>query len=397
MNEQSVADLVHEVKEKTQTVALCAPSFEAALNSVVTTGITAGFQPSYTQRELPTEAGKEVGKGGFVWLSNNVLSVVERLPKKCRPSVRSVLLAYAQLSSRRGNAKTFPAAAELVARLAGCSVRTVHNADKQLVAAGLVTISRQKVQGRDVPRMVTLSEVAAAPPIPFEVVPIDELPAVRQHRRQQSKRSVHTGMQVVQCNLHTLKKPSEEKIYPHSPSLSLSPPRQRPKERETWEACEERLAKEHGMAIDEVRRLRSVHAANLAKLPSGAYQNVTNFTNAFPSLMAKQRKQDSRLARYRGVGDPSAYAEPEKEKAAIARAMAEREAWWQRFAASNSEVPSRYELADEETRFRFMTSNEGASFAALASSHSYNGQRFKFDEATGTIHSHSYLTNGGDW
>ena len=174
MNTKSVADLVYEVKAKTQTVALCAPSFEAALNSTTTTGITAGFRPSFTQRELPTQAGKEVGQGGFVWLSNNVLSVVERLPKKCRPSVRSVLLAYAQLSSRRGNARTFPAAAELVARMAGCSVSTVHLADKHLVAAGLLTIHRQKVQGRDVPRRVQLVEVAAAPPVAFEVVAVDD-------------------------------------------------------------------------------------------------------------------------------------------------------------------------------------------------------------------------------
>jgi hypothetical protein len=390
MNKQSVADLVHEVKVKTETVALCAPSFEAALNSVVTTGITAGFQPSYTQRELPTEAGKEVGKGGFVWLSNNVLSVVERLPKKCRPSVRSVLLAYAQLSSRRGNARTFPAAAELVARLAGCSVSTVHLADKQLVAARLLTISRQKVQGRDVPRMVTLSEVAAAAPIPFEVVSVDDIPNVRRYRRQQSKSSSDTGVRVAVCKSDTLKKHSIEKTYPNSPSLSLSPPRQRPPQRESWEDCEERLAKEHGMEIDEVRRLRSAHAANLAKLPSGAYQTVKNFTDAFPSLMAKHRKQESKLARYRGVGNPSAYAEPEKDKAAIARAMAERQTWWQRFAANNSEAPKSWRFADEETRKQFMTSNEGASFSALAASHSFNGQRFKFDDETGAINPHRY-------
>ena len=387
MNVQSVADLVHEVKVKTQTVALCSPSFEASLNSVVTTGITAGFAPSFERRELPTEAGKEVGKGGFVWLSNNVLSVVERLPKKCRPSVRSVLLAYAQLSSRRGNARTFPAAAELVARLAGCSVSTVHLADKHLVAAGLLTISRQKVQGRDVPRMVTLCEVAAAPPIPFEVVSVDDIPSVRRYRRQQSKLSSDTGVRVAVCKSDTLKKHSKEKTYPNSPSLSLSPPRQRPPQRESWEACEERLAKEHGMDVDEVRRLRSAHEANMAKLPSGAYATPENFCRNFASLRAKQRKQ----------GKLDSRTSTERDKAAIARAMAARETWWERFAANNAAAPSRYDLADDETRFRFMTSNEGATFSALASSHSCNGQRFKFDEATGAIHGHGYLTDGGDW
>lgn len=404
MNEQSITAVLSDVKVKTQTVALVAPSFESALTSTVTYGITAGFQPTFTQRELPTEAGKEVGKGGFVWLSNNVLSVVERLPKKCRPSVRSVLLAYAQLSSRRGNARTFPAAAELVARMAGCAVRTVHNADKLLVAAGLVTIHRQKMQGRDVPRLVTLSEVDAAPPLAFEIVSVDDLPAVRQHRRQQSKKGVHTGMQVVQCNLHTLKKHSKEKHIPKDTSLSLSPPLRGGRggqRRESLEEVKERLAREHGMEAEEVGRLWQKHVANMEEGRAAGrvkgYATPDNFSNNFDSLKARQQKHESRIARLRGVGAPSHYAEPEKDKAAIARAMAERATWWQRFAANTAGTPSRYDQADDETKFRFMTSNEGASFAALASSHSYNGQRFKFDEATGSIHGHGYLMDGGDW
>lgn len=387
MNTKSVADLVHEVKEKqTVALALCAPSFEAALNSVVTIGITAGFSPSFERRELPTEAGKEVGKGGFVWLSNNVLSVVERLPKKCRPSVRSVLLAYAQLSSRRGNARTFPAAAELVARLAGCSVSTVHLADKHLVAAGLLTISRQKVQGRDVPRMVTLCEVAAAPPLPFEVVSVDDIPSVRRYRRQQSKLSSDTGVRVAVCKSDTLKKHSKEKHISTHTSLSLSPPRQRPPQRESWEACEERLAKEHGMDVDEVRRLRSAHEANMANIPSGAYATPENFSRNFTSLRAKQRKQETKLARYRGVGNPACYHEPETKRAAADKAKAERSRWWQQFAASTANVPSSWDEADDSTRFQFMAAtNEGSNFLALANSMSRDGAYFELDEATGAI------------
>jgi hypothetical protein len=396
MNTKSVADLVYEVKGKTQTVALCAPSFESALNSVVTTGITAGFQPSFTQRELPTQAGKEVGQGGFVWLSNNVLSVVERLPKKCRPSVRSVLLAYAQLSSRRGNARTFPAAAELVARMAGCSISTVHLADKHLVAAGLLTISRQKMQGRDVPRQVTLSEVAAAPPLAFEVVSVDDLPSVRRYRREQSKLSSDTGVRVAVCKSDTLKKHSEEKHILQHNSLSLSPRRaggHGGQRRESLEEVKDRLGREHGMEAEEVGRLWQKHVANMeAGRAAGkvhGYATPANFSNNFDSLKARHKPKATKLS-CRGE-------EPEKEKAAIARAMAERKTWWQRFAANNAAAPSRYDLADDETRFQFMTSNEGASFAALASSHSNNGQRFKFDEATGSIHGNGYLMDGGDW
>lgn len=392
MNTKSVADLVYEVNVKTQSVALCAPSFEAALNSTTTTGITAGFRPSYEQRELPTEKGKEVGAGGFVWLSNNVLSLVERLPRKSRPSVRSVLLAYAQLSSRRGNAKTFPAAAELVARMAGCAIRTVHNADKHLVTAGLLTISRQRLQGRDVPRLVTLVEVAAAPPIPFEVVSVDDLPGVREHRRQQSKRSVHTGMQVVQCNLHTLKKHSEERIQTDiDTSLSLSPRKQgqRPRrERETWEACEARLAREHGVDLERIQTLRREHASRLAKLPSGAWQTVTNFSNALPTLLEKPNTKTSKL---------DYVPTPEKAKAAMTKAMVARVEWWYRFAATKPDCASSYDKADEETRFQFMTSDQGRSFATFAERFSRNGSYFKFNEETGRIDGHGLVFDGGDW
>jgi len=379
MNTKSVADLVHEVKEKTQTVALCAPSFEAALNSVVTTGITAGFQPSYEKRELPTEAGKEVGKGGFVWLSNNVLSVVERLPKKCRPSVRSVLLAYAQLSSRRGNAKTFPAAAELVARLAGCSVSTVHLADKHLVAAGLLTIRRQKVQGRDVPRMVTLCEVAAAPPLAFEVVSADELPAVREYRRRQSKTSSDTGVRVAVCKSDTLKKPSKEKLsLSICPELSreAAPAGSRGGERGGWDKAEERLANEFGLTVAEVQKHRRQHEANMAS--GRAAGRVKGYAT------------EASLGRFLANLPPQRKAAPlaEKAAAAVQRAEAERERQWQTFSSCQFGAgfkPSSWHEADDETRLEFMTSNAGSTFSALAASWSNRGAYFKLNEETGEI------------
>ena len=367
MNTKSVAAVVPTVKAKTQTVALCAPSFESALNSVVTTGITAGFQPSFTQRELPTQAGKEVGQGGFIWLSKNMLSLVERLPKKCRPSVRSVLLAYAQLSSNKGNARTFPAAAELVARLAGCAVRTVHNADKHLLEAGLITIHRQRVQGRDVARLVTLCEVAAAPPLAFEVVSADDLPSVRRYRREQSKKAVHTGMQVVQCNLHTLKKLSKEKL-----SLSTRAAAPAGKEREGWEVAERRLAEEFGMEVAEVQKHRRKHEANMAAGRAAGKVQGYPTPASLGRYLANQPTQ------------PKAAPKAEKAAAAVQRAEAERASRWKQFTTTTPDAPS-FEEADTATRLRFMVSNEGAGFRALAESWSRNGTYYTLDEETGDI------------
>jgi hypothetical protein len=371
MNTKSVAAVVPTVKAKTQTVALCAPSFESALNSVVTTGITAGFQPSFTVRELPLEKGKEVGQGGFVWLSNNVLSVVERLPKKCRPSVRSVLLAYAQLSSRRGNARTFPAAAELVARLAGCSVSTVHLADKQLVAAGLLTISRQKVQGRDVPRQVTLCEVAAAPPVAFEVVSVDDLPAVRRYRREQSKNVSDTGVRVAVCKSDTLKKLSKEKL-----SLSTRAAAPAGGEREGWEVSEKRLAEEFNMTVEEVQKHRRKHEANMAAGRAAGKVQGYPTPASLGRYLANQPTQ------------PKAAPKAEKAAAAVKRAEAERAARWDIFSSCSfgmTNRPRSWEQAAEAMKMEFMVSNAGSEFRALAASWSRDGAYYTLDEDTGAI------------
>ena len=375
MNGNSIDGLVSEVKEKTQSVAfaISSPSFDSALTASSARGITAGFRPDFERRELPTEAGKEVGQGGFVWISNNVLSVVERLPKKCRPSVRSVLLAYAQLSSRRGNARTFPAAAELVARLAGCSVRTVHNADKQLVAIGLVTIRRQKVQGRDTPRLVTLSEVSAAPPVPFEVVDVDELPAVRAHRRQQSKRSVHTGMQVVQCNLHTLKKLPKEKNRV-SLSKDNEPCCEGMEEREgVGDSRNEAMARKHGLTVAEVEKHRRQHESDMAAGRRAG--RVKGFAN------------EASLDRYIASLPSKAKSAPTTDKTTdkVTEAVALRARWWKQFAATTANVPSSWNGADDDTRKDFAISNEGRTFATLACSLGWDGAYFKVDEETGEI------------
>jgi hypothetical protein len=255
--------------------------------------------------------------------------------------------------------------------MAGCAIRTVHNADKQLAAAGLITIHRQKVQGRDVPRLVTLAEVAAAPPIAFEVVAVDDLPAVRQQR----KKAVHTGMQVVQRNLHTLKKHSEEKHNSKHTSLSLSPPPRgglRGQRRESLVEVKERLAREHGMEAEEVGRLWDKHVANMAKLPSGAYATPDNFSRNFAMLKAKHPTKVSAPSR-------------DKVKQATDRATAERAARYQQFAEATSNACRSFTFADDETRLAFMTSNEGATFLALAEEWSRNGTFYTVEETTGRI------------
>jgi hypothetical protein len=399
MNTESVAVAVAEVKEKTQAFALCAPSFESSLNSTVTAGITAGRQPSFAQRELSS--------AGWVWLGNEVLSIVERLPKKCRPSVRSVLLAYAQLSSRRGNARTFPAAASLVARIAGCSVSTVHVADNYLKAAGIITVRKQRHStGHDAPRLVSLCEVEAAPPEVFEIVPVDHLPEVRKYRSRQSKNLSDTGVRVAHSKSDTLKKLLKEN--PTNNSLSTTPRRRPPAkaEREGWEDCELRLAREHGMDIDEVRRLRAKHEANMGKLSSGAYATPENFSRNFATLKAKHQKHEARKKwywgcndpsdygddsdkghgnRYHGVGNPACYHEPEVKRAAANGAVAERTRWFNQFAATTPNVPSTWDEATDAIRMQFMASNEGASFLALAESRSARGAYFAIDQETGAV------------
>jgi hypothetical protein len=375
MNGNSIAGLVSEVKEKTQSVAfaISSPSFDSALTGSAARGITAGFRPDFERRELPTEAGKDVGQGGFVWLSNNVLSVVERLPKKCRPSVRSVLLAYAQLSSRRGNARTFPAAAELVARLAGCSVSTVHLADKQLRQLGLVTIRTQKVGGRDVPRLVTLSEVSAAPPIPFEVVDIDDIPGVRQYRRRQSKLSSDTGVRLPMCNSDTLKKLPKE-INRVSLSKDDEPRCEGMGEREAGDLRNEAMARKHGLTVAEVEKHRREHESNMA---AGRRAG-----------RVKGHATEASLDRYIASLPSQTKSAPTTDKTTdkVTEAVALRARWWQQFAATTANVPSSWNGADDDTRKQFMVdSNEGATFLALANSLSWDGAYFEVDEVTGAI------------
>jgi hypothetical protein len=211
---------------------------------------------------------------------------------------------------------------------------------------------------------------------------------------------VHTGMQVVQRNLHTLKKHSEENQIPTHNSLSLSPRRaggHGGQRRESVEEVKERLAREHGMEAEEVGRLWDKHVANMAKLPSGAYATPANFSNNFSSLKAKHQKHESRIARYRGCSNPAAYAEPlapseraveeawPRVQAAVKRATDERAARWKQFASTTCLGAPAFEEANEETRLAFMTSNEGATFLALAEEWSRSGTLYTVEEETGRV------------
>jgi len=367
MNTESVAVAVAEVKEKTQAFALCAPSFESSLNSAVTAGITAGRQPSFAQRELSS--------AGWVWLGNEVLSIVERLPKKCRPSVRSVLLAYAQLSSRRGNARTFPAAASLVARIACCSVSTVHVADNYLKAAGIITVRKQRHStGHDAPRLVSLCEVEAAPPEVFEIVPVDHLPAVRKYRSRQSKNLSDTGVRVAHSKSDTLKKHSKEIINRVSLSKDDEPRCEGIGEREVGDSRNEAMARKHGLTVAEVEKHRREHESNMAAGRRAG--RVKGFAT------------EASLDRYIASLPSQTKSAPTTDKTAarVTEAVALRARWWQQFAASTANVPSSWNGADDDTRKKFMMdSKEGATFLALALSLSWDGAYFEVDEETGAV------------
>ena len=93
------------------------------------------------------------------------------------------------------------------------------------------------------------------------------------------------------------------------------------------------------------------------------------------------------LGRYLAAlpSQPKAAPKAEKAAAAVQRAEAERAARWKQFKTAGDDAPPSFEEADTATRLRFMVSNEGAGFRALAESWSRNGTYFKLDEETGDI------------
>lgn len=126
------------------------------------------------------------------------------------------------------------------------------------------------------------------------------------------------------------------------------------------------------MEAEEVGRLWDKHVANMAKLPSGAYATPDNFSRNFAMLKAKHPTKVSAPSR-------------DKVKQATDRATAERAARYQQFAEATSNACRSFTFADDETRLAFMTSNEGATFLALAEEWSRNGTFYTVEETTGRI------------
>jgi hypothetical protein len=313
------------------------------LESVPTISSTSSITPSvalYVSRTQPDD--------GWCWLGHDQLKRVEQfLEKKARPSVRSVLLAYAQLSSRNGNARNFPAAARLVATMAGVAVSTLHEADAKLASLGLIEIRQRKDErGLDAPRMVTLCDVL--PELgakTWELVTADELEqTATATRRRRSDSGVRLGSARLPQGGHTKETIKERP----KENLSLNAPRTgnaSPRERETWENVETRLAKENSVSVELIHQLREQHAAGLANLKSRAYQTPNNFTNALPSLIAATK------------GKAASKAPIDL----VAKANTERTRWWKQAGMTGA-----WEDADDAQRRTFMTTNEGASFLALA-------------------------------
>jgi len=327
------------------------------LEGVPTISSTSSITPSfaaYVARSQPDN--------GWCWLGHDQLKRVERfLEKKARPSVRSVLLAYSQLSSRNGNARSFPAAARLVATMAGVAVSTLHEADAKLASLGLIEIRQRKdARGLDAPRMVTLcDELPEEGASPWELVTADELKvAASSTRRRRSDSGVRLGSARLTQGGHTketIKERPKENLSLTVPRRGIAPLR----ERESWEDMETRLAKENSVAVELIQQLREQHAAGIANLKSGAYQTPNNFTNALPNLLdASRAKTKSKT--------------PSQDR--TAKAEDERASRWAEAGMANT-----WEDADKDERRAFMATNAGATFYALA------GNWAHVCEETGTI------------
>jgi hypothetical protein len=326
-------------------------TLESVASVASTSSVTPSFDPAYVARAQPDN--------GWCWLGHEQLRRVEQLLKKSRPSVRSVLLAYSQLSSRHGNALSFPAAARLVATMAGVSVSTLHVADAKLASLGLIQIRQRKdARGLDAPRMVTLcDELPELGVSAWELVTTDELKQTAAATRRRSDSGVRLGSARLPQGGHT-KETSKERP---KEILSLSAPRRRyvsPRERESWEDLEMRLAKENCVSVELIHQLREQHAAGFANIKSGAYQTPNNFTNALPTLLTT------------GRGKTACRAPVDR----TAKAKDERALRW-----GEAGMAKTWEDADEDERRAFMASNAGATFYALA------GNWAEVCEETGSI------------
>jgi hypothetical protein len=131
------------------------------------------------------------------------------------------------------------------------------------------------------------------------------------------------------------------------------------------------LAEEFSMTVEEVQKHRRKHEAAMAA------GRAAGKVQGYPTPQSLGRYLANQPAQ------PKAAPKAEKAAAAVQRAEAERDRRWKQFTTTG-DAPS-FEDADTATRLRFMVSNEGAGFRALAESWSRNGSYFKLDEETGDI------------
>jgi hypothetical protein len=332
----------------------------AALDATARTAVTAGLsiaQPC--QRQRP--------ESGWFFIGHNVVKALERLPRKQQATARSVLMAYCQLSSRNGNAATFSAAVRLVADMAGVSDASVKRLDYFFKVAGVMDIALVKDErGLDAPRRITLHKEPKAVAETYEELTADEMRQALPMRRQ--RQVAHHERPVAQRVVSVVSDTKERIKENPKETISLTAPREK---RESVEDCWRNLAEENGMKADEVRQLWERHAANMRKLPSGAYATPENFRRRFNDLKATRHK--------------SVTPQGDKIIAAVQRAEAERERRWRSFAASGGVSAPSFNVADAPMRLQFMASNEGASYRALAENWGRNGAYYKLDEETGEI------------
>lgn len=333
----------------------------AALDATASPAVTAGLRIAQPrQRQLP--------ESGWFFIGHNVVKALERLPRKQQATARSVLMAYCQLSSRNSNAATFSAAVRLVADMAGVSEASVKRLDYFFKVAGIMDIALVKDErGLDAPRRITLHEEPKAVAETYEELTADEIRLALPARRERPV-AQHV-VSVVSDTKERIKETSKETISLFDATVHHDPHVQK-RERGSWELAEERLAKEYGMTLSEVQAHRRKHEAAMAA--GRAAGRVKGFVT------------EASLGRYLSALPPQSKAAPNTDRVAdaIRRAEAARSQRWQQFAATKTNVPTTWHEADDDTRFDFAASNEGAGFRNLAIGWSNAGRYFTLNEDT---------------
>ena len=267
----------------------------AALDATARTAVTAGLRvASPRQRQLP--------ESGWFFVGHKIARALERLPRKQRATARSVLMAYCQLSSRNGNAETFDAAVHLVAEIAGVSAASVKRLDYFFKVAGIMDIALVKDErGLDAPRRITLHEEPKAVVETYEEVTADEIRLALPARRERPVAQHVVG--IVSDTKERIKENPKETISPFRAKVDYEP-RSPKKEREGWEVCKARMAKENDLTPNEVEslcvRYLSDWEADRAAGRVSATSTPEGFARKLPGLIAERYRveADEQTAHY---------------------------------------------------------------------------------------------------